>query len=257
MRKKFNKKEKAIRKHKKHLTAIEARNSNLISSQPKKIRLNKLAKQLNMSLPRIVKILEENGISVDANPNALINEDILQFLFDKLNQDDTTNILLTDPTYEILEWIRKDCENLNNLTPNQFEDLVIMMLTKKGFGIERSGKTNKADGGIDIIAYKKDIVNIIIAIQVKYKINTKKKISSNEVRDFVGAMKLVNYFNAGMLITNSLFTDESRWLEEKNQNLELKDSKDIQNWLKENFRTSKKIDKQIELTKHNNIHLKF
>jgi len=257
LRKKFNKREKAIRKHNKHLIALEARSSNPVTSQPKKIRLNKLAKQLNMSLPRIIKILGENDIKIETNPNALINEDVIQFLFDKLNENNRINVLLTDPTYEILEWIRKDYKNLNHLTPNRFEDLVIMMLKKRGFEIERSGKTNKADGGIDIIAYKKDIINIIIAIQVKYRVNIRKKITTSEVRDFMGAMDLVNYFNAGMLITNSFFTEDSRWLEEKNHNLELKDSEDIQKWLKENFITSKKIDKQIELTKHNNIHLNF
>jgi uncharacterized membrane protein required for colicin V production len=70
-------------------------------------------------------------------------------------------------------------------------------------------------------------------------------------------MNLVDYFNAGMLITNTFFTDDSKWLEEKNHNLELKDSKDIQNWLKDNFVTSKEINKEIELTRHNNVSLQF
>ncbi|RZJ52419.1 MAG: restriction endonuclease [Flavobacterium sp.] len=269
MRKKFTKKEKAKRKHIKHLEAIERKkqkpvkislNHKSISSNvnlPKKMRLNKVVKELNMSMSRVVALLEENNFKIDANPNTILEEEAIEFLFGENDDKHDINILLTDPTYDIIKWIRKDFKNLDKITPDNFENLVITMLKNNGYGIEKSGKTNKADGGIDVIAYKKDIVNIIIAIQIKYKINTAKKVTAGEVRDFVGAMNLVNFFNAGMLITNTFFTEPSKWLEEKNHNLELKDSQDIQKWLKENFVTSKKIEKQIELTKDNNITLQF
>lgn len=269
MRKKFAKKDKAKRKHLKYLEALEKRKINSIqpfsknkniynnASVSKKMRLNKVVKQLNMSMTRIVALLKENNFEIDANPNAIIQGEAVRFLFGDDNDDKNINIILTDPTYEIMEWVRKDFKNLNKITPDIFENLIVNILKNKGFGVEKSGNTNKADGGIDVIAYKKDIVNIIIAIQIKYKINTAKKITAGEVRDFVGAMNLVNYFNAGMLITNTFFTEDSKWLEEKNHGLELKDSQDIQNWLKDNFITSKEINKEIELTKHNNISLQF
>ncbi|WP_343639057.1 restriction endonuclease [Chryseobacterium sp.] len=268
MRKKFNKKDKARRKHIKHSEQLEKKRQQSIQpsfnpqnisknrSIPKRMRLNKVVKELNMSMSKLVLLLEENNFEVDHNPNAVIGEEALKFLFGE-DEDKSINIILTDPTYEIIEWIRKDFKNLDKLTPDTFEKLIITILKNKGFGIEKSGSTNKADGGIDVIAYKKDIVNIIIAIQIKYKINTIKKVTASEVRDFVGAMNLVNYFNSGMLITNTFFTEESKWLEEKNHNLELKDSKDIQNWLKNNFITSKEINKDIKLTRHNNVGLKF
>jgi restriction endonuclease Mrr len=268
MRKKFAKKDKAKRKQLKHLKHLEDLEKQKRIRQPiqlknriipTKMRLNKVVKELNMSMSRLVLLLEENNFKVDANPNALIEEDALRFLFSETddNDNDDINIILSDPTFEIIEWIRKDFKNLDKITPDTFENLIITILKNKGFGIEKSGSTNKADGGIDVIAYKKDIVNIIIAIQIKYKINITKKVTASEVRDFVGAMNLVDYFNAGMLITNTFFTDDSKWLEEKNHNLELKDSKDIQNWLKDNFVTSKEINKEIELTRHNNVSLQF
>ena len=269
MRKKFAKKDKAKRKHLKYLEVLEKRKINLTlplfkkkniynnASVSKKMRLNKVVKELNMSMIRIVALLRENNFEVDSNPNAVIEGEALKFLFGEDIDDKTINIILTDPTFEIIEWIRKDFKNLNKITPDIFENLIVNILKNKGFGVEKSGNTNKADGGIDVIAYKKDIVNIIIAIQIKYKINTAKKITAGEVRDFVGAMNLVDYFNAGMLITNTFFTEDSKWLEEKNQGLELKDSQDIQNWLKDNFITSKGINKELELTKHNNISLQF
>ncbi len=226
-------------------------------SIPKKMKLHKVVKELRMSMPKVVLLLEQNNFKVDLSPNALIEEEALKFLFGEKNDDKNINVILTDPTYEIIEWIRKDFKNLDKITPDTFENLIITLLKNKGFGIEKSGSTNKADGGIDVIAYKKDIVNIIIAIQIKYKVNITKKVTAGEVRDFVGAMNLVDYFNAGMLITNTFFTHDSKWLEEKNHDLELKDSKDIQNWLKDNFITSKEINKEIELTKYNNVSLQF
>lgn len=266
MRKKFAKKDKAKRKQLKHLKHLEDLEKQKRIQEPiqlknrtipRKMRLNKVVKELNMSMSRLVLLLEENNFKVDANPNAIIEEDALRFLFNENDDNDNINIILSDPTYEIIEWIRKDFKNLDKITPDAFENLIITLLKNKGFGIEKSGSTNKADGGIDVIAHKKDVVNIIIAIQIKYKINTAKKVTVGEVRDFVGAMNLVNYFNAGMLITNTFFTEDSKWLEEKSHNLELKDSKDIQNWLKDNFITSKEINKEIELTRHNNVSLQF
>ena len=268
MRKKFNKKDKARRKHLKHVEDLEkkrhqpiqpsftAQNISKNRSIPKSMRLNRVVKELNISMSKLVLLLEENNFEVDPNPNAVIGEEALRFLFSE-NEDKSVNIILADPTYEIIEWIRKDFKNLDKITPDIFENLIITILKNKGFGIEKSGNTNKADGGIDVIAYKKDIVNIIIAIQIKYKINITKKVTAGEVRDFIGAMNLVDYFNAGMLITNTFFTEDSIWLEERNHNLELKDSKDIQNWLKDNFITSKEINKEIELTRHNSISLQF
>ena len=208
-----------------------------------------------MSMSSIIEILSRNNISVEYNPNAMLSEEAMRVLFEK--EFDKNPIYLSDPTYDILEWIREDIKNLDRITPDNFENLIIALLRKKGWNVEKSGRTNQADGGIDVIAYKKDIVNIIIAVQIKYKINTEKKVTTGEVRDFVGAMKLVDYFNAGMLVTNTFFTDDSKWLEDKEFNLELKDSHDIQNWLKDNFVTKKKINKEVELNSKNSINLNF
>ncbi|MFW2135498.1 restriction endonuclease [Chryseobacterium sp. TY4] len=253
MRKKFIKKEKAKRKHLKHLEKIASRNT--VTNTPGKVRLNRAVKELNMSMSSIIEILSRNNISVEYNPNAMLSEEAIRVLFEK--EFDENPIFLSDPTYDILEWIREDIKNLDRITPDNFENLIITLLIKKGYSVEKSGRTNQADGGIDVIAYKKNIVNIIIAVQIKYKINTDKKVTTGEVRDFVGAMKLVDYFNAGMLVTNTFFTEDSKWLEGKEFNLELKDSHDIQNWLKDNFVTNKKIDKELELTSKNSIYLNF
>ena len=183
----------------------------------------------------------------------MLSGDALRHLYEPEKESDIVDVFFCDPTYEILEWIKKDFNNINKIDPEKFENLIIAILTKKGFHITKSGKTNTADGGIDIVAQEKGIVNTIIAIQIKYKFRQNKKVNVSEVRDFLGSMEIHNFFNAGMVITNSSFSADSRWIENQKHNLELKDSNDIQKWIGENFITTKLINKEINLTKNNKI----
>ena len=98
MRKKFSKKDKSKRKHLKMLekrqqsiqSNLEYKNISGNVSIPKKMRLNKVVKELNMSMSRIILRLAENNFNVDNNPNAVIEEEALKFLFGDKG-DDTNN----------------------------------------------------------------------------------------------------------------------------------------------------------------------
>lgn len=81
MRKKFIKKEKARRKHLKHFKKNKSRNT--VTNGPRKVRLNKAVKELNMSMSSIIEILSRNNISVEYNPNAMLSEEAMRVLFEK------------------------------------------------------------------------------------------------------------------------------------------------------------------------------
>jgi restriction endonuclease Mrr len=227
----------------------------LVQSSTKSVRLSKIARDLNCSIITAVLLLKKVGINAEENPNFRVSEEEYITLKKELSQLKET--IVTDPTLEIIEWITKDYKNLSKINPEKFEKIIAYLLLKNGYMVKMCGKTYESDGGIDIIAWKIDIVTVIIAVQVKYKYNLKKKVTSGEVRDFVGAMQTCNQFNAGMLVTNSSFSPDSRWIEELgNIKIELKDSEDIQEWLKGNYESRKFLDKEIHLNKKKIIRLK-
>jgi HJR/Mrr/RecB family endonuclease len=215
----------------------------------KSTRLLKVAKELKVSIKTIVNYLALEGIKTDTNPNAKITSEAYNILINKYSN--IKEVFVSDPTIQILDWLKRDYQNINKINPEQFENVIAFLLEKREFNVRKCGKTNESDGGIDIIAWKNDIVTIVIAIQVKYKRNILKKVSSNEVRDFIGAMNICNSFNAGMLVTNTFFSSDCKWIEELPQiKIELKDSTDIQEWLKDNFTSRNKIKQPIELKKN-------
>lgn len=218
-------------------------------------RLSHVARQLDTRIKVVVKYLNEIGINARSNPNTKLSNEVVSKLF-KHFKSGIDDFIVLDPTIEILEWIKKDFNNLEKLNPEKFEDLVAYLLNKNGYKVEKCGKTNEKDGGIDIIAWRKDIVTFIIAVQVKFKYNINKKVTTGEVRDFVGALHICNYFNAGMLVTNSSFSIDSEWIEKLNHiHVELKDGTEIQNWLKGNYISNQTIDKSIQINRNKIIRI--
>ncbi len=218
-------------------------------------RLSKVARQLDMKISSVVKYLNGIGIKITSNPNTKLSNEAVSILF-KHFKSGIDDFIVLDPTIEILEWIRKDFRNLGKINPEKFEDIVAYLLNKNGYNVEKCGKTNEKDGGIDIIAWKRDVVTFIIAVQVKFKYNLDKKVTTGEVRDFVGAFHICNYFNAGMLVTNTSFSVDSKWIEKLNHiPIELKDGNEIQNWLKGNYISTKTIDKTIQINKNKVIRI--
>ena len=212
-------------------------------------RLSKVSKQLEVGMGTITKYLNEVGFNVKTNPKTRLSNETVSILF-KHFKSKIDDFIVLDPTLEIIEWIKKDFRNIEKINPEKFEKIILYLLVRKGYEVKQCGKTNEKDGGIDIIAWKKDIVTFVIAIQVKYKFNLHKKVTSGEVRDFLGAMHISNLFNAGMLITNTTFSIDSKWIEELNHTkIELKDADDIQNWLEGNFVSRKNFAKTNQITK--------
>lgn len=224
----------------------------------KEIRLSKVARRLNKGITEIVHYLRDNGFDIDSNPNAKLNIEHIEVLNGTWRKEEIDNTLVLDYTWKLLEDLRFDYTLIFTLTPEQFEHLVAEFLTQSKFKVHLNGKTNRKDGGIDIIAWKKDIVTVILAIQVKFKEDWLKKVTASEVRDFKGSLAINDYFTAGMVVTNSDFTADARWIEEKlNSKIELKNYEDIKNWMNDNFVSRKEIILDLNLGKNVNFNQKI
>ncbi len=250
LKKGFKKKERFLDEVSKgHLPPfIDSNDSLLPTNRP--IRISKVAKELNKGIAEIIHFLRDNGFDIENNPNVKLTIEHIEILNGIRKKKEIDSTLVLDYTWKLLEDLKIDYKIIFTITPEQFEHLVAEFLTKSKFTVRLNGKTNRKDGGIDIIAWKKDIVTVILAIQVKFKEDWSKKVTAGEVRDFKGALAINDYFTAGMVVTNTDFTEDARWIEEKlNSKIELKNYDDIKNWMNENFVSRKEIVFDLNLGK--------
>ena len=81
-----------------------------MSNQPS-IRLNKVLRELNISLDRVVEFLNEKGIEIEARPTTKIDDTIYQVLLDEFETDKSKR----DASQEISEEKRKEKERLREI----------------------------------------------------------------------------------------------------------------------------------------------
>ncbi|OGR09109.1 MAG: hypothetical protein A3K23_06680 [Desulfobacca sp. RBG_16_58_9] len=159
---------------------------------------------------------------------------------------------LVDITPQIIDLLSSEPEILWEASPEFFENLICNRLEVIGYGIERVGSSifNK-DGGIDILAWSQaPFVPCLMAVQVKHTALRNRKIGSPPVRDLLGAVQ-THGFNAGLLVTNTTFTADARWVAEQRPFLiQLRDFEDLRRWLRNDFLSEHEwryLPKQIEL----------
>jgi len=63
-------------------------------SEERVIRINKVLRELNISLERAVDYLKDKGIAIEANPNAKISDDVYNVFADSLQETKGTRRLL-------------------------------------------------------------------------------------------------------------------------------------------------------------------
>ena len=77
-------------------------------SELSKIRLNKVLRELNISLDRLIEFLNEKGYEVDARPTTKISNEIYELLLNEFKSDKSDKA----ETDEVLEVKRKEKEVL-------------------------------------------------------------------------------------------------------------------------------------------------
>jgi hypothetical protein len=76
---------------------------------------------------------------------------------------------------ELMAWLRKHPEDLLRVHPGTFELIVAELFRDQGYDVEVLGSWNEADGGIDVIAIRKDTLvgDFRVGIQCKRYVKTR------------------------------------------------------------------------------------
>ena len=151
--------------------------------------------------------------------------------------DSRKRICVVDVAAQLVEVLKTSPEVLYEITPSAFEDLICNRLLRMGFGIQRVGSsTYQKDGGINIICWPKEcLFPFLLAVQVKHHKTKSFKTGPTPVRELISVLGSLP-FNAGMLVTNTTFTPDARWLADKMPHLiKLRDIADLRRWISDNF----------------------
>ena len=148
-----------------------------------------------------------------------------------------TLVTVVDVTPKLLRMLKEEPERLRQLSPSQFERFVADRLDRMGFDVELTGRTALRDGGIDLIAVPKirTVASFLLAGQVKHHCGSQK--SGRGTVDRLLAWQN-SQFRLGLLVTNTDFTRDARWLADQERNrafLRLRSFEDLKRWLEDNY----------------------
>lgn len=119
------------------------------------------------------------------------------------------------------EVLDKEAERIEDLSPGEFENLVIKLF--ESFGYSSVSPDSNRDYGYDIMLHPNDPVlgdNIYLLEAKRY--SSERKVSASVVRELIGATVMKNA-KGGVLVTNSSFTAEAIRAAEQYGNLRLID----------------------------------
>ncbi len=97
-----------------------------MSNQPS-IRLNKVLRELNISLDRVVEFLNEKEIEIEARPTTKIDDTIYKVLLDEFETDKSKR----DASQEISEEKRKEKERLREIQEQKEQERLQALAVQK------------------------------------------------------------------------------------------------------------------------------
>lgn len=152
-------------------------------------------------------------------------------LFDLLRVE----LIRFDPL--VLSQLVQDPQALHRLDANQFENLVCDRLNAMGFEPQRTGLTNRKDGGIDIVFWPRrpSPFPFLGAAQIKHHRSPSNSEGPATVREFAGAIASLP-INMALLVTNTSFSPDAQWFaRERAKLVRLREFEDVRRWLAGNF----------------------
>ena len=105
-----------------------------MADQPS-VRLNKVLRELNISLDRAVEFLNQKGIEVDARPTTKITTEVYNTLLDEFETDKSKKVA----SHEIIEEKRKEKENLRIIQEKKEQERLDQIAKREAL------KTNKVE----------------------------------------------------------------------------------------------------------------
>lgn len=129
----------------------------------------------------------------------------------------------------LIEQLKKQPDDVYNLHPRKFEELLAELLTDKGWDVQLTKATR--DGGKDILAYlNTDMGRLLFLIEAK-KYRRDRKIGVDLVRSLYGTL-CDHKANSAVLVTTSSFTPDAHDFQRKYEyQLALRDYGHLVQWI--------------------------
>jgi transcriptional regulator with XRE-family HTH domain len=152
-------------------------------------------------------------------------------------EEDAPQVSFLDVTPQLLVLLRDNPEELRNLSPERFEHVVAERIDRMGYDVRLTGRTNRRDGGIDLIAVPKirTVGSFLMAAQIKH--HRSDRTTGRPDVDRLLAWK-DSLIRIGLMVTNTSFSQDARWLADQVNNrafLRLRDFEDLKRWLRGQF----------------------
>lgn len=138
---------------------------------------------------------------------------------------------LSDINDELIGYLSRHPEKVQDLTPRKFEELVAALFRAKGYDVELTPATR--DGGFDMRAFQRSAVGTFLTLIECKRYGPKRPVSVDVVRGLYGVTEAEGA-TTGLLVTTSSFTRDARSFQDKNKyRIHLADHEALQAWLRD------------------------
>ena len=152
-----------------------------MSDQPS-VRLNKVLRELNISLDRAVEFLNQNGIEVDARPTTKITTEVYNTLLDEFETDKSKKVA----SHEISEEKRKEKENLRVIQERKEQERIDQIAQRAALKTNRVAlEKPKTLGKIDLDLLNNPTKPSKTELTVKDKLNSEKSVKAQKPKEEV------------------------------------------------------------------------
>ncbi|MDG2108387.1 MAG: translation initiation factor IF-2 [Flavobacteriaceae bacterium] len=152
-----------------------------MSDQPS-VRLNKVLRELNISLDRAVEFLNQNGIEVDSRPTTKITTEVYNTLLDEFETDKSKKVA----SHEISEEKRKEKENLRVIQERKEQERIDQIAQRAALKTNRVAlEKPKTLGKIDLDLLNNPPKPPKTELTVKDKLNSEKSVKAKKPKEEV------------------------------------------------------------------------
>ncbi len=141
---------------------------------------------------------------------------------------------LSEINDELIAYLAKHPEKMQDLAPRKFEELVAAIFRAKGYRIELTPATR--DGGFDMRAFHRNDVGVFLTLIECKRYGPNQPVSVSVVRGLYGVTVNENA-TTGLIVTTSSFTRPAKSFQDQNKyRIQLADQVDLQAWLRDHKR---------------------
>lgn len=144
-------------------------------------------------------------------------------------QEDRSALVVTSIDDEVKKYLKRHPQQLYELSPRKFEELVASILKDLGFEVELTQATR--DGGRDIIAHVKNAVSSYLTYIECKRYAADNKVGVGVIREVIGVHHLHKPTKSIIVTTSFFSSDAIKEAEKMESQLDLKDFNHIKDWL--------------------------